>query len=241
MYSPSILLLVATLPQFIFPSIGTPILLRNVSEHDFETVMDPTGQLLMTLCADSVGVNGNHTSSVPSCVTAATCYGVYAHIVSYCPPKPTNCFITPDRLRLCYPLDVNSVFHQGALHGCTSSLMLKGQVLYKNLNKWLHLDTFVRSASATAANGQVVTSIVFNTNPIASSGAPSETLVVPGTTAAGATKHLRHFHCKGGTFHRMHSTLAPIPAHQQGKCRAWEQGRHIPLGSASASRSKKNL
>ncbi|KAJ6586305.1 hypothetical protein DFH09DRAFT_1274824 [Mycena vulgaris] len=43
----------------------------------------------------------------------------------------------------------------------------------------------------------------------------------------GSTKHLRHIHCKGGTFCLMHGTLAPSPAHQSGKCRACKQGRHI--------------
>ncbi|KAJ6608205.1 hypothetical protein B0H10DRAFT_1955570 [Mycena sp. CBHHK59/15] len=40
---------------------------------------------------------------------------------------------------------------------------------------------------------------------------------------SGSTKLLRHIHSKGGTFRRMHGTLAPSPAHQPGKCRACEQ------------------
>ncbi|KAJ6623678.1 hypothetical protein B0H10DRAFT_1943755 [Mycena sp. CBHHK59/15] len=47
--------------------------------------------------------------------------------------------------------------------------------------------------------------------------------------SSGSTKLLRHIHSKGGTFLRMHGTLAPSPAHQPGKCRACEQRRNNRL------------
>ncbi|KAJ6618457.1 hypothetical protein B0H10DRAFT_1947483 [Mycena sp. CBHHK59/15] len=48
--------------------------------------------------------------------------------------------------------------------------------------------------------------------------------------SSGSTKLLRHIHSKGGTFRRMHGTLAPSPAHQPGKYRACEQRRNNVSG-----------
>ncbi|KAF8481367.1 hypothetical protein JB92DRAFT_1739329 [Gautieria morchelliformis] len=137
---------------------------------------DPSCTSLIGSCMDQITTaNINNSWSIRSCVAAATCYGSGNLIGAIC-CQTRLCPHLTDESSLDYvdvyaPIVGSCAF---SYFPCSSSSIV--MALWSSIVSWTGF------CGPTGTNGQPITFIPFNSNPVPPSGALTETFVAPGTT-----------------------------------------------------------